>query len=303
MLVRVAEAIVDVMHGIDQKHERYDYIGKSYIYRGITTVVSFTLVEVLLHDLLASLFIMAALNLLIAFLYDWRKTHSLEYFVPVIKDKGVAELLKKCIPIVIFTFVLSLETLLPKNLLQMKYGAEALGIYSSISSPTLVVQVFASVVFTPFLPMVSQVYVNRDMMKFRKMLHRIYLMLAILGVVVTIGAMLFGKIGLKILLREDILQYYDLFMPIVWCTILTAGIWVMSAIMTAMRELKILLIGIIGDFALCLITMGYFVGTYEKNGVSLVQLLVFAINIIYMMIMFEKIVKRQMGKGVIEGHG
>ena len=27
MLIRVSEALVDVMHGIDQKQERYDYIG------------------------------------------------------------------------------------------------------------------------------------------------------------------------------------------------------------------------------------------------------------------------------------
>lgn len=302
MLVRVAEAVVDVMHGINQKHGKYDYIGKSYIYRGIATVASFTLVQVFMGDLLVSLFVMAMLNLLIAYFYDWRKTHSLEDFTPVIKDKGVAELLKRCMPIVIFTFVLSLETLLPKNLLQLRYGAEALGIYSSISSPTLVVQVFASVVFTPFLPMVSQVYVDRDMVTFRKMLHRIYLMLIILGGVVTVGAMLFGKIGLRILLGEDILQYYELFMPIVWCTILTAGIWVMSAIMTAMRELKVLLIGIIGDFALCLLAMDYFIGKYEKNGVSFVQLLVFAINIIYMLVMFELIIKRQIRKESTKGN-
>ena len=39
MLVRVAEGWVDVLHGVDQKYEKYDYIGKSYFLRGIITLV------------------------------------------------------------------------------------------------------------------------------------------------------------------------------------------------------------------------------------------------------------------------
>lgn len=303
MLLRVAEAIVDVMHGIDQRYLHYDYIGKSYIYRGIATVTSFTGVQLLVKDLLFSLFLMAVLNILIAFLYDWRKTYKIDYFKPVITSKKVLELLRKCAPIVIFTFVLSLETLLPKKLLQQKYGAESLGIYSSIASPALVVQVFASVVFNPFLPSISRVYVNRDFMKYKKILYRIYLLLVLLGGIVTVAAILLGRLGLKILLGEGILQYYELFLPIVWCTILTAAIWVMSAILTAMRELKVLLIGIILDFGLCLIFMNYFINNFEKNGVSLIQLFVFTAYILYMVTMLEIIVKRQIKREGNNGNG
>ena len=206
------------------------------------------------------------------------------------------ELLIKCTTIMLFNFILSLETLLPKNILQQKYGVEALGIYSTIASPALVVQVFASVVFNPFLPAIAQIYVNKDFIKYRKIIHNIYLLLVVLGVGVTAIAMLLGKWGLKLLLGENILQYYELFMPIIWCTFLMAIIWIISAILTAMRKLKLLLAGIVGDFIICSFTMDYFIGQYGKNGVSFVQLFVFTIYIIYMVVVLEMVIRYQIRK-------
>src|SRR5699024_7002313 len=122
-------------------------------------------------------------------------------------------------------------------------GAEELGIYSSIASPTLVVQVFATVVFNPFLPNLSLLYNSGNIDKFRKVLHKIYLLMFLMCIVVCIGAMIFGRLGLTILFGKDILEYYYLFMPIVWCTILTAIIYVLSAIVVAIRKITALVIG------------------------------------------------------------
>ena len=82
MLIRVAEALVDVMHGIDQKYDRYDYIGKSYILRGIGTIVVFVVGMLMVKNLAITLYIMAFINLLIAFGFDWRLTHKMASFTP-----------------------------------------------------------------------------------------------------------------------------------------------------------------------------------------------------------------------------
>lgn len=287
MLVRVAEAVVDVMHGINQKYMRYDLIGKSYIIRGIFTIASFSIGLLVTGELLLTLIIMAVLNLLAAFLYDCRKTGKLEEIKLNLFQKKVIQLLKTCLPIVIFTFLLSLENLIPKQMLQQQYGERELGIYSSIASPTLVVQVFASVAFNPFLPKFSEVYYSGDTVKFRSMLHKTYAVLAGMCVVVTVGAAVVGKLGLQILFGKDILQYYNLFMPIVWCTILTAIIWIISAILIALRKIKWLIVGMIIDFGLCLALVSPLVERYNKNGVSIVQLIVMALYILFMIIVCE----------------
>lgn len=287
MLVRVAEAVVDVMHGVNQNHDRYDLIGKSYILRGIATVASFSIGLAATQNMVLTLAIMAVLNLILAFGFDWNMTGRLETIKPVLIHINVWNLLKRCIPIVIFTFLLSLENLIPKTVLSHIAGEAEVGIYSSIASPTLVVQVFASVAFNPFLPRLSEAYYVKDYRYFHKMLRTVYAALLGMSVVVTIGAALLGRWGLSLLLTEDILQYYNLFMPIVWCTILTAFVWILSAVIVAIRQIKAMLVGMLADFLLCLIFVNPCVQTFGKNGVSIVQLIVLTIYVLYMIAICE----------------
>lgn len=287
MLIRIAEAIVDVLHGINQKYNRYDYIGKSYILRGIATILSFMIGMRVTKSLLFSLELMAILNLGIVFFFDWRKTDKLEKFRPEIRQKQVWSLLKKCAPLVVFSFLLSLNNLFPKTILQQKYGDAELGIYSSIASPTLVVQVFASVVFQPFLPKFSTLYFNGKIKEFRKMLHSLYFAFLIMGVMVLFGAKIFGKLGLQILLGEWVLAYYNLFLPIVLCTSFTGVIWILSSVLVGMRKIAWISIGMVVDFALCVIVTEPFLNYYEKNGVSLVQIFVLSLYIIFMILLCE----------------
>ena len=87
MVVRAAEAVVDVLHGVNQKYMRYDLIGKSYIIRGILTIGSFSLGLLAFQDLMATLFIVAGLNFLAAACFDWMKTSRLEKFQINLMDR------------------------------------------------------------------------------------------------------------------------------------------------------------------------------------------------------------------------
>ena len=95
---------------------------------------------------------------------------------------------------------------------------------------------FASVAFNPFLPAFSLAYQHGELKRFRNMFHKSLVVLAAMCLVVTLGAVLFGKVGLKILFGPDILEHYGLFLPIVWCTILTALIWILSSLVVALRS-------------------------------------------------------------------
>jgi O-antigen/teichoic acid export membrane protein len=60
MLIRIAESIVDVIHGIDQKYDRYDLIGKSYLLRGIATDIAFISGLLVFNDILCAILITAS---------------------------------------------------------------------------------------------------------------------------------------------------------------------------------------------------------------------------------------------------
>lgn len=292
MLIRVAEGMVDVLNGEDQKLNRYDIIGKSYILRGVATVGFFVLGFKILNNLMLTLFVIAVINLGIAFLYDWRKTSSLEVIKPIIYNSKIKTLLIQCFPIVIFTFLFSLEGLIPKNVLKQLEGTESLGAYSTIATPTLVISVLANVAFNPFLPMFATVFQNEEYDRFLKLLHKVYIALIGLAVITTIGAMVLGRFGLSLLFGKGILEYYELFMPIVWCTILIAFIFVLSAILIGLRLMKWLLVGMTIDFIMCIAFVYPIIGKYGQNGASIVQILVYAIYVIFMLVVCEIYVRR-----------
>lgn len=287
MLVRIVEAVVDVLHGINQKYDRYDTIGKSYVLRGMVTVVLFSIVLYMSHDMLMTLGIMALGNALVAVLFDFRSTYSYEKLSPVIKDRQIVELLVTCIPLAIAAFFLSSENLVSKTALQNMFGEEALGIYASIASPTLVVQVGASVIFNPFLPSYIRVYNDGEYNKFRKMFHKVLLAIMGMAILVAICAAVVGRLGLSILYGTSILQYYELFMPIVWSTIVLAAVWILQAIVIGIRRIYPMLVGIVADAAICFVSCDWFLQQFSWNGASYVQVMSLLLLTIYLIVICE----------------
>ena len=282
MLVRIAESLADVLFGVDQMHDKYGLICLSCTLRGLLTAGSFIVAMRMTHDLVITLFIMAVLNLLVVVIIDVRLTFKLEKIIIKLKDKSLIKLFKQCMPLVAFTFLLSMVNLIPKQVLNMVQGEDSLGIYSSMASPTLVVQVFASVAFAPFIPKLAQLLEKKEYDKFLKIQRFTYIGLVVLAGVVLAGASLLGKPVLFLLFKEDILEYYDLFMPIVCCTILLAGVWVLDAIVVTIRRLKILLIGMVADFViLCLITYPC-ISIFGQNGTSYAQIIALGLLLPFM---------------------
>ncbi len=287
MLIRVAEGFADVLFGIDQMHDRYGLICVSCVLRGCATVAGFIGGMILTHNLLVTLIVMAALNLLVVLLVDIKRTFSIESVRIRLKDPELIKLYRRCLPIVAYTFLLGLVNTIPRTALQRTSGDDILGIYSSIASPTLIVQVFASVAFAPIIPKLADFLEKKDYRSFSKILRLSYLALIGLAAVALIGAALIGRIGLVLLFKEDILEYYGLFMPIVMCTILLACIWILQTIAVTIRRLNTLLIGMIVDFViLCLVTYPC-IERFGINGTSYAQIIVYSLMIPFIIVICE----------------
>jgi O-antigen/teichoic acid export membrane protein len=277
MLIRLAESIVDVIHGINQKYDRYDIIGKSYFLRGIVTDAAFIAGFVFFKDILVAILLTGIANLILVFVYDVRQTSKLEKLSLIMKDKHIAVLLKKCTPIVITSFLLSMIPLLPRTAIQTMLGNDILGIYSSIASPTLVVQVFAAYAFNPLIPKISVLFNEKRYDAFLSVFHKIVLFFIGFAVIVCVGGMLLGRWGLNLLYGAAILESYNLFMPLVWCTILTAYIWIMNSIVTAIRKIVPMMLSMASGFLVCYLFTNSFITKFGSNGASYIQILSFAI--------------------------
>lgn len=295
MTIRLAECGIDVIHGVDQKYGRYDIIGKSLLLRGILTVLVFSFGLIATNDLLITLLITGCINLLAMFGYDVRKTNKLEALRPSFEIKKIVKLLKECAPLVAMSFLLSMIPLIPKSSVQEIIGNEMLGIYSSIGSPTLVVQVFATYAFNPLLPKLAAHYNEREYSEFLRIFHKLFIILIAFSAVMLFGASLLGRFGLKILYGSEILRYYDLFIPLVWCTILTAFVWILNSIVISIRKIYPMLIAMVVSFGLDLVLSKYFINIFEANGASYIQILSYIVFALSMIAIVEKSIRREGG--------
>lgn len=287
MLIRVAEAFVDVLQGVEQIHSRYNYIGKSYIIRGILTVCVFVFGICATNNLAIVLYLIAISNLLFVILYDYKMVCRLERFEIEWKGKHKYSLLKKCLPIVVFSFLLNLVSLIPRIVLQQYVGVEEFGIYVSIASPVSIVQIASLALFTPFIPMLSRYYDSDSINQFRVMINKLYAAIFLSGMLIVTAMLLFGKVGLAILFGRDILQQYQLFMPLVCCAILIVIVWVGATLLTIIREIGYILKCIVVALVICMSSVTFFVKKYGENGASYIQIISLVICVVLMLVIFE----------------
>lgn len=284
MPIRIAEAISDVCHGINQKKERYDFIGKSFILRGIGMVGVFSLGLIILKKLAIVLLLTAIYQLAVSLFFDCRKTFSLTNIKLKLLDKDLLKLYRDCLPLVIFAFFMSNQNNYTKEMIQTLCGNDILGIYASIASPTIAVQMIAAAMFAPFLPGLSVNLAEQDYDKFNKKLLKIYGAFVGMAVVVLIGAALLGRWGLALLYPDNILDYYEFFMPVVVVTIMNAIVLVMQGILVAVRKIWIMTIGMVADFLILMAFIKPLIGRYGANGGSYAQILAYAVYIPFAMI-------------------
>lgn len=159
LLFKADEAFVNVLYGTDQTYMRLDYVGKSQILRGSLCVALFTIGMLTLNNLISSLFLMFIGCLTTTFVYDMRKAHMLAGpLAPAITRKQCSTLLLQCFPaafgILIGNFVMSSA----RQYFGVAYGESALGIYASVATPCVIIQVLAQNVYTPMLGPIASEY-------------------------------------------------------------------------------------------------------------------------------------------------
>lgn len=292
-LFKISEAIYDVYAGICQKAWRMDYIGKSWIVKGTVTFVTFCSVLYIFSDLFIAIIAMALSSYAVVFLYDIPKAKSLANITVDLKTKDNFLLMKECMPLLCYLVLSTLISTIPRLFMERILGSYELGIYGSIAAPTLIVQVGASYIFNPFLTLFAEKYNCGEISSFWKILKKCFVSIAILSSIALAGGRILGKWGLSILYGTEIAQHVYLLVPLILCTILTAIVWFLCALLTVVREFRGLIIGnvmgiiFISASSLVLLKIAGMQGASIALSVSLV------IEIIFLWIYLKKKLKKK----------
>ncbi|MDD6551346.1 MAG: hypothetical protein PUF16_06150 [Lachnospiraceae bacterium] len=281
MPVRLSEAFSDVFHGIDQMHDRYDLIGKSYTIRGIAIVAIFAIGLVLTKNLAVTLAVISCVTFTISILWDFRLTSKITTIRMRLKDSQILKLYLSCLPLMLFSFFMSMETMYAKTVLQNVMGVEKQGIYASIANPTYAVQVMGMAVFAPFLPMLATSLKEKNFNRFKRSVLNVSVILAAFSAFVLVMAAFLGRWVLGLFFGRKILEYYYLFIPVVISVIVNTFVYWFQGVLVALRQNVAVAVGMMVDFIFFLLIVRPAIDHWGMNGTSFAQILPLACYIVY----------------------
>lgn len=295
------DLVISTLHGVDQLGGRMDYIGKSFIMRGVGNLAVFVVVFYLTQSLNVAIVGMTLSMVAVMVVYDIPRAHNIERLGISLSRKKALFFLKTSLPAVIASVAASAIITVPKQYLAFEMGESMLGIYSSVAAPALIIQMGASYIYTPLLSIYPQLFFEGRRREFWRLLLRTVGGIVVVGVVCAIGLELIGEWALCLIFGESIAPYVYLLQPIILTTILTAFLWLLGDLLIALRNFAAYFAGNCLALAVVVPLSFLCVNTWDMNGVSFASSGACAVGIVVLLAGLLRTARRQFGEGSAGG--
>lgn len=231
MLIKTAEAFIDVIQGVYQKAWRLDIVCKSFVIRGIVNLAVFSLLEWKFKNLVVSLLFTATASLICAVLLDIRPCKLMFGIKIDFGNKRLLELMFCCLPLFIHGFLSASIYSTPRIIAQRICGEEQFGFYASVAVPTVIVQLAVSNVFSPCITLMTEQYIKRDRELFST-IAKIQGIIIVTALAAVAGFSVLGDWFLESMFGYEILDYTNLLIPAVIGSVLIATAAFVASIFT-----------------------------------------------------------------------
>lgn len=218
LVFKCVEAASDVVFGELQRVGHLEVCGISMSLKGFLSVIVFTLLLIASHNLNIALTGIIGLTILFLMLYEWKA--YLKYRDPMEKKNAgnVRALLIAGFPMLLTTLFPIIVTAVPRLMLEAQMGKEILGIYSSISTPTVLITTIVPNMLCPIMTYYGECYQEKKYLKILKMLWISILGTVLLGVMACIMAYFLGDLVLGLVFGTQVLPYMYIFIPMIIAT-------------------------------------------------------------------------------------
>ncbi|WP_302608206.1 lipopolysaccharide biosynthesis protein [uncultured Dubosiella sp.] len=291
MIFKVFEGYTDVIFGIWQNHDGYFEILVSYIGKGILTIAGFC-IGLYLFNLPIAIAIQALLYFLFIALYDGNQIKKLVSDFEV-KTNQYKKMLIPCVPLMIYGLIVPYLNFLSRYVVELKFGTEILGYYSSITMVFTVMSTLMGSVFVTVLPKIAYLYQTGNYKELNK-----FILLANLGIVgfgaVCVGlGIALGNFVFSILFGKQILDYMYLLTPTIIASIILSLVSLTSSIMISFRKNHLMLMINTVGVVLCTLSISFIVDSFGLVGA--LYALIISLSFIYigLLVIIEKIVKKK----------
>lgn len=277
LLFKIDESFCDVLYGVNQRYERMDFTGKSQLLRGILLLVAFCLALIVVGSLQIACAAMFLVCIAVTFLYDVRKTSSLDSIVPKFDRLLTAQMLKECAPLVVGALCMSSVVSIARQYYGGSFGVENLGIYAAVATPAVIVQALARFLYAPVLTPLANLLAE-NISSFIRFLAKTLFLILLLSVAAVALLSVIGPPLLVALYGNDIADYTYLFTPVLISTVFIVVAGFLNDVLTILRKLWAFAFSMLIALVSCALLMIPLEGIFGMNGINLVVICAMGIS-------------------------
>ena len=283
LVYSLATNFIEVFHAIDQKHLRLDYAGKSYMMQGIGTLVGFVAGLWFFDSLLVAVGAMTAVVILVGAVYDAPRARVFEPIFPQVRIGRAIKTLVSLAPLVVAQIAATSVLTVPRQMLAVSEGAQALGVYQAVASLAVIVQMGATYVYSPLMGVFAERF-HSNKRAALLLLWKTIGGIVLIAALAALGLALAGEPVLTLLFGEKIRGNTYLLQPAILCTVITAFSWFFNDLLLSVRDYAASFVGNVVACVVALVIARPFVDWFGMNGVSWVGVAAYASGVLVLAI-------------------
>lgn len=284
-LLKMLDAVEDIVHGMFQRKGRLDIGAKSMATRYILTLSACGITLFVTHNLVVS----TVISLIASILYFLLATilvyeNFKEKLVFSLSDKCVWKLLAECSSLFIGSFLMIYIANAPKYAIDEYMNETIQACFNYIFMPVYVISVLNTFIYQPVLTKLAIYYQEKKDKEFLRLFFRQLLIIAGLSLGILLCGFVAGIPVLSILYNIDLSGYKTAFMVLLIGGSFLAVSGYLGVVITVLRKQKWLLTGYILAAVIAFVvskplvlyggTMG---AAFLYTGIVLLQMIVFAV--------------------------
>lgn len=283
LLYSNVNVLSDVMLGTVQLGNGLEINGYSNIIRGTACVIFFFIPYVLTKDLITALIAMIAATAAVTLIYDRRiyLKHLGKFSISLKRDmSAVIKVLKCCFLLMLSTFFPIVTTAIPRKIINDYYGEEALGYFSTIFTPTVLIITLAPALILSVIPELTEQWNKNNLKESRSLIYKSYGICLGFMVLAELAALVAGRPVMKFIYNEQILDYYNLIYWAIAATGINACTSCGNAILIIMRKNIAVVAASFASMLSAMVLSGVFIKEAFIYGASYALLIAYTIQAI-----------------------
>ncbi|MBK5462547.1 oligosaccharide flippase family protein [Peribacillus sp. TH27] len=232
----------EVYYGFFQKKQLFELIAKSVILRGLTNLILVFLFFGLTKNLMWAILGIALTNFFVHYFYDKR---NIEKFIKIdfskrkVNYKNIKLIFLLSFPLGLSTLIGSLNTNIPRYIIENKLGLYELGIFSGLAYLLFIGNTLLSSVSQVLMPKLVKFNQDKDYRSFKRVVFKMVLFGFFVSVLMVLIFNFFGEIILTIIYSQEYVAYKNILMVLVMgISVLYSSVFLGTAI-TALKMFKI----------------------------------------------------------------